>query len=225
MRAEGNEPRRLWCISGLGADSRMFGRLHLPGFECRTVEWIEPFAAESLEGYALRLRQYISDETPRILGLSFGGMLAVEMAKHTPVHSVIVLSSAKTYREIPWYWRALGKLSLQKLLPATGLSGYYPFTPWYFGMNSPEEKEFLRDVLRNNDPHFVQWALNALLHWKNDVVPPTVRHIHGSADHILPLRYIRGGREEPQSISGGGHFMLWTMAEEVSSLLSPLLSA
>ena len=65
------------------------------------INWIAPLKKESLESYALRLRNYIPEPRPLIIGISFGGMLVTEMAKADSNIKGIIISSNKTSSEFP----------------------------------------------------------------------------------------------------------------------------
>jgi surfactin synthase thioesterase subunit len=83
--------KRIYLISGLGADRRVFKKLVFPtDFELIYLDWITPEPAESLEAYAARLALNIDTSAPfYLIGLSFGGMLATEIAKKlNPVHGL-----------------------------------------------------------------------------------------------------------------------------------------
>src|SRR5258705_2778636 len=107
--------KRVYFISGLGADKRVFSFLDLSFCEPVYVDWIKPVKKESLEGYALRLREEIPETNPTIVGISFGGMLATEMAKADPNVKAILISSNKTAKEFPGYLR---------------IGRYFPFYKW-----------------------------------------------------------------------------------------------
>jgi pimeloyl-ACP methyl ester carboxylesterase len=72
---------KVYFISGLCADKRAFSFLNLSFCEPVFINWIQPLKNESLSAYALRLKEQIRDDNPIIVGVSFGGMLATEMAK------------------------------------------------------------------------------------------------------------------------------------------------
>jgi surfactin synthase thioesterase subunit len=72
---------KLFVFSGLGADKRIFEQLDLSAFDCFFIDWIKPGKHETLQHYALRISKDIP-ENASILGVSFGGMLAVEIANH-----------------------------------------------------------------------------------------------------------------------------------------------
>src|SRR5690606_31739054 len=98
---------KVYFISGLAADRRIFKNIRLPaGCEIRHLDWIPPLEAESLEAYAIRLGERIDRSRPfALLGMSMGGMVAAILARHfTPVLTVII-SSAPAPRFLPPYFR------------------------------------------------------------------------------------------------------------------------
>ncbi len=60
------------------------------------MDWIEPLKNESLKNYAQRISNKITSDNPTLIGLSFGGILAVEISKILKLQKVILISSAKT---------------------------------------------------------------------------------------------------------------------------------
>jgi esterase/lipase len=68
----------------------------------------------TLQSYAIRLSAQIDTPKPIILGVSFGGMIAIEIAKYIGCQQVIIVSSAKTKYEIPFICRFFGLLKLHQ---------------------------------------------------------------------------------------------------------------
>ena len=100
--------KTVYFISGLGADERTFSFLDLSFCNPIFIERLVPIPKETMAEYAKRLRAKIPDENPKIVGLSFGGMLLTEMAKADSKIEAILLSSNKTKSEFP-LWLRLGK--------------------------------------------------------------------------------------------------------------------
>ncbi len=71
--------------------------------------------------YAKRLLPQITEEKPILMGVSFGGMIAIEIAKHISVEKVIQISSAQSSAAIPSYFKLMAKLKIQKLIPTGAL--------------------------------------------------------------------------------------------------------
>jgi pimeloyl-ACP methyl ester carboxylesterase len=212
---------KLYLISGLGADERAFKNLiFAAGTEPVFIRWIEPAADESLQHYCTRLKEQINQEEPfNLLGMSFGGITALELSKIVKPRQLILLSSIVSYREMPWTLRLAGMLKLHRLVPKKLLTQIHPLTYWFFGAAEKEERELLREIIVHSNPVFVQWAINVFLHWKGDFTGKKVIRIHGTDDRLLPLR----GHADYR-IKGGGHFMVYAKALEVSSMIASAIA-
>lgn len=203
--------QNIYIFSGLGADERVFQKLDFSGFVPVFIKWIKPNKDESIENYAERLLGQIDENRPILIGLSFGGMMAMEVAKHIETKRVILIASAKTMIEIPFYFRWAGKLRLHRFLPTVLLKNSNFLTNWAFGVNSESDKLLLKQILHDTDPMFLHWAIDKIVCWKNKIYPPNTLHIHGTSDQILPVRFVKCDA----MVTGGGHLMTMNMAEEV----------
>jgi pimeloyl-ACP methyl ester carboxylesterase len=183
------------------------------------IDWITPLKNESLESYALRIRQQIPEEAPWIVGISFGGMLTVEIAKADPSVHAIILSSNKTKKEFPAYFRAGLYLPLYKWSPARLSKNFTLRTSSLLGGTNEAEKKLLHQIIRESDIRFVRWAICAILHWKNMTIPGNIIHVHGTADKLLPSRYVKAD----YLIAGGTHVMTLDKHSEISQLLKQLI--
>ena len=209
----------IYCISGLGADANVFRCLDLSFAKPVFVKWISPLPEKTLSNYALRLQQeYIHDENPVILGLSLGGMIAVEITKSIPGAKSIIISSAKTADEIPYYWKMFQYVPVYKFLPAWIIKKPIHVRNYFLGATSHLTKDYVRHVTLNADEDFYKWAIGAILSWENKTVPENVVHIHGINDRLLPYKFVK----PDISISNGGHLMIMENAAEISALLQQI---
>ncbi len=209
----------IYVFSGLGADERVFYKIDFGYYNTVFIKWITPRKNELIEDYALRLTTQIITKNPILIGLSFGGMMAVEVAKHIATEKIILLSSAKNRNEIPSYFRMAGMLGIHKIIPASLLIKANIFTNWFFSSRTLAEKKMLSAILHDTDPVFLKWAIAKIATWKNRTIQNNVHHIHGSADRILPLRNIKANT----IVADGAHLMLVTNSEQISGLLKELL--
>jgi pimeloyl-ACP methyl ester carboxylesterase len=143
------------------------------------------------------------------LAVSFGGMVAIEVVKILPEIPLILISSAKTKYEIPFYYRWAGKIWLDKILPAQLLKWANMVSYYFFGVRSKEEKHLLKAILQDTNTFFLKWAIRQVVTWKNTTMPKKYLHLHGTQDRILPLAYIKNA----QKVENGGHFMVWNKKE------------
>ncbi len=109
--------KHIYCISGFGADERVFSKLNLPGYNIHYIKWNIPEKNESLHAYAKRLIEQIHHVNPILIGLSFGGMMCIEIARQFPVEKIILISSIKSFQERPFWMKLSGKLRVNKIFP------------------------------------------------------------------------------------------------------------
>jgi pimeloyl-ACP methyl ester carboxylesterase len=210
----------VYCISGLGADEKVFKFLDLSFVHPVFIQWITPLKNETLHDYALRLKhQYIVEENPVIIGLSLGGMIAVEIVKTMPAARAIVISSAKTKNELPFYMRMLRFIPLYKILPDSSMKNSLSIQQYFLGAQSKIARKYVRFALKNADPVFYKWAIGAIMKWNNKIIPSNVIHIHGTNDKLLPHKFVKAD----YTIEGGGHVMIIENAVEISALIKKLI--
>jgi len=211
--------KTVYFISGLGADKRSFTFLDLSFCNPVFIEWIKPLPNESLAGYALRLREQITDDHPVIVGVSFGGMLTTEMAKADPTIKGIIISSNKTAIEFPSLYRAGKYVPLYKWVPSTLLKKTALFRSYFFGPKGQKQKETFRKILNDSDTSFTRWAIHSILRWNNKDVPQNIIHIHGKSDKLLPFRKVQAD----YVVEKGTHLMIMNQGDEISTLIKKLI--
>jgi pimeloyl-ACP methyl ester carboxylesterase len=209
--------REIYLLSGLGADKRVFDFVDLSGFKLNHVDWIDPTDNESIESYAKRLLVQIRTKRPTIIGVSFGGMLTVEIAKQIETEKVILISSAKTRFDIPFYFRIIGQLGLNKLVPSRIFKTVNSLTYWFFGTTKKKEKELLKAIIKETDRKFLSWAIDKIVNWRNTTLLTDLTHIHGTDDKILPFK------TADIKVSNGGHLMIINKGNDISGLIRQIL--
>jgi pimeloyl-ACP methyl ester carboxylesterase len=210
---------QVYFISGLGADKRVFAFLDLSFCEPVYIDWIKPIARESLEHYALRLREKIPAAHPVIVGISLGGMLVTEMAKADKNIKAIIISGNKTAAEFPRYLRIGKYFPVYKWMPPSLSKRIMFMTKWILGAKGKEQKKILAQIIRDTDIDFARWAIDAILHWKNKEIPGNLVHIHGDADKLLPYRLVKADHIIP----GGTHVMTMDHHQEISGILKKII--
>jgi len=209
----------LYCISGLGADKRVFAKLDLQDVSMVHFDWPVHDENDTLSSYALKVSALIAEDDPVILGVSFGGMLAVEIAKVRPVKKVVIVSSAKDSSERPFAPWIVKQVINSGIVP---LSFYtWPNIVLYklFSTETEEDRKLLKNIILDSDARLVKWAISAILSWDNEVVPDKVVHIHGKVDRMITPRDIQAD----EWIDDGGHMMIYNRAEQVSSFVQQQL--
>ena len=211
--------KTIYCFSGLGADERLFSRLSLEQFQLKPIAWLPCKQDETLPQYAIRLSQQIKEEQPLLMGVSFGGMLAIEAAKHLKSPYTIIISSVQSATQLPLYYQWVHQLHFIKVIPAAAFTKPNAMMHYLFGTETAEDKKLLNAFLKNADPGYIRWALQAIMSWQNHSLPEGLIHIHGTKDRIIPLPKVA-----TYKIEKGGHFMICNRAEEISNILQKLLA-
>jgi pimeloyl-ACP methyl ester carboxylesterase len=207
----------VYFISGLGADERVFQFLDLPEIEKRFIKWVAPGQRESLSSYCKKLLQQIDQHQEIILiGISFGGIIAQEIAKLVPCKKVIIISSVKNEGEFSWQLKLVSKLQLHRLVPLWLLQYSNRVTAnYYFGIGSKKDALLLKEIITATDPQFLVWAIDRIMNWKQKNAAANLVHIHGTKDRIFPIAKIRPSFE----VQHGGHFMIVDKADEVGDII------
>lgn len=212
--------KKIFVISGLGADSSMFKHLVFEQIDLVHITWVQPTKVDSLTTYAKKLLPQITTHQPIILGLSLGGMIAYEIGRLIETEAIISLSSISDKKELPFHYKVAGVLRLNKLVPLHWLCKSNCVTNWLFGATQKETKQHLKNTLNQIDPYFLKWAIAAVLSWKSEKISKKPYRIHGTKDLILPLcsrssYYV--------VINGGGHLMVLEQSEAIKNSIEQLI--
>jgi len=208
----------LYFISGLGADKRIFQNLVLPEvFKIYYIEWMAVSETESMESYCRRLSSQINQQEPySLVGLSFGGVIAIELSKFLSPVQTVLISSYCFKKEVPWFYTLLGESGIYKILPPRMLLRPNNIAFRLFGAYKPEIKNLLKNIFEDTDPDFFEWAIRQMFSWDNHWEPPNLIRIHGTADKILPYKKIM----KAIPVKDGEHLMVYSKSAIVSRILT-----
>lgn len=209
------EQKTVYLFSGLGADSSIFMNLKLPGYHKVYITWIPELPNESITQYAGRIKSQITVENPDIIGLSFGGIVAVEVSKQIKVDKMVLISSVGTKSELNRVQFFFMKLGLYRIIPGPLIQRTNFLTYRYFGARSQKDKKALTKLLEHTDVSFFRWALKSIAYWDNEVMPERTIQIHGTADRVITSRLVH----PDYRIKGGGHLMVFNQADTISKII------
>jgi pimeloyl-ACP methyl ester carboxylesterase len=212
---------KAYFISGLGADKRAFYKIKLPlNYNAVHLDWIKPLPNESFPDYAKRFSELIEPgEDFVLIGLSFGGMLASEIAKLISPRKIIIISSVSCYNELPWYFKMGGRLGLHRII-SPAVYKQATLLNRFMGAGDKEMKAIVYSYVNNIDPAFIRWSLNIIVNWSHVERHTNLIHIHGSNDHLLPCKYVKAD----YIVENGGHLMVMNKAGEVNRILGQVLA-
>jgi pimeloyl-ACP methyl ester carboxylesterase len=220
-----NSPFQLILLPGLGADHRLLEPQRAAFPQLIVPPWIPPRKNESLPQYAARMAETVSPspDVPLVLGgVSFGGMLACEMAQYLEPKAVVLIASCRTRRSLrPIY------------TPGRWLLPFVPVQAWNIvkllsgpllrikHRRSAAKREMLIAMFQDADPRFLHWIVQALLRWEATPLGGIpVYHIHGRRDPVIPARRVKPDRMIPN----GSHLINLTHADEVNSFILRVLA-
>jgi pimeloyl-ACP methyl ester carboxylesterase len=188
----------------LGADARLFDRQLSLDAQIEIPPWIEPIETESLAEYAARMAETIRTRPPFYIGgCSFGGMVALEAARHIQPKAVILMASCRTPLSVNQ--ALLGIAPLARLMPK-----------WMLRLSSRSTPPRLRRVVGASSK-MLRWGPGVIAQWPGVThCDAPVFHIHGGCDRIIPARGIAADR----IVRTGGHLINLTHAEEVNAFIT-----
>jgi alpha/beta superfamily hydrolase len=193
-------------MPGLAASSLIFERIALPEtlFEVHLLDWELPIYNESLPAYAERMSKKITAPNPVLIGVSFGGILVQEMAAFLNPLKVIIISSVKSNAEFPRRMKIAKTTKAYKLIPTSIFSNIEKLSAFSFGKSIGQRLKLYERYLSVRDVHYLDWAIERVLLWDRSQMDPNVIHIHGDADEVFPIQYIK----DCIVVKGGTHVMI-----------------
>jgi len=196
----------VYFMPGLAASSSIFERIHLDEdvFEMCLLEWEIPHPQESLSAYALRITKNINHHNPVLIGVSFGGILVQEMAKHIETRKVIIISSVRSNVEFPRRMKIGKTTKAYKLIPMKLILNIENLAKYSFGDKINKRIRLYEKFLAMRDIRYLQWAVENVILWDRDKTDENVIHIHGDQDDVFPIKYIKSCI----IVKGGTHIMI-----------------
>ncbi len=208
-------------MPGMAASPKIFEFLDLQSpFEMHLLSWFSPKQNESLNSYAKRMCDRVNHKNPILLGVSFGGVLVQEMAKHIRVRNTIIISSIKNNTELPFPMKMAQKTNAHRLLPTKWINNIDHLALFAFGTGIKKRIALYQRYLSDRNPEYLNWAIDCLVHWDQKKTPKDLIHIHGISDTVFPIRNLL----EPFIKIKGGHAIIITQANWFNDELPKLLT-
>jgi len=209
---------KIYAIPGLGADRRLYQNIKIPNTELVAFDWPEMREGSSLADYAKKLSEQVARSEPCcLMGVSMGGMVALELARIVQPERTFLISSWKSPEEFPQSIKALSKVKLTSLINDWTMRLSMPLVKFTLGAESKEDEELLEDMINSLSVEQLRIGAEAILSWKGCQLPKEVVHIHGDNDRVMPIDKIK----DPIVIKGGGHTMVYNRAEVINKILAP----
>lgn len=236
IKSEDNSLRKIWTtigaylrgtrdvyfISGMCYNCSVFDELVLPArYNKIYLEWDIPTLDESLGQYARQMAKKINPKRKFILvGYSFGGILAQEIATFTNPEKVVLISTMKDEKEIPNLFQIAKKMNFADNIPmklySTSNFMINLFNRYVYHIPTSA----LGDYMTMINPVYIRWSLRQITHWVPTKKLEKIYHIHGTRDQVFPYEQII----DAKTVKGGDHLMIIKRTKEINEILNTILA-
>lgn len=194
----------VYMIPGMAANSSIFENIVLPDhFKIHYLEWILPKKDETLQLYANRMTNFIKHKNPVIIGVSFGGILAQEIAKIIDVRRVIIISSMKSSDELPAHLKFLKITRGYNFLPTNFVSKLNILANFTKDKSVIKLLELYNKYLTFTESSYIDWSIKMLLFWNQKQPLKKAIYINGSNDKVFP-----DSKHNSIIVKSGTHIMI-----------------
>lgn len=212
-------PERFVLIPGMGADERLFEPQRRAGLEFEVPVLPMPRPNDTLANYAAYLRDQMDLAGPCVVGgVSFGGMLACEMARVCTTRCVILIAGCCRRSSIPPYYRAVELLS--RIIPDSIVQRRAVVSGRLLAALEcidAGQQELIIDMSRQVAVPQLRRIARMILQWDPpERWPCPIHQIHGETDRIIPLRRVQPN----EVVTGGGHLINMTHADQVNRFIA-----
>ncbi len=210
----------IYAIPGLSTTKELFRYLKIENAHTIVLNWPEPRSNETMQSYAAEMAKQIDVTKPfYLLGVSFGGMLCVEIRKLIEPKKTFLISSCKNSNELPPQIKWFRYLPIHKIMPESLNRAMGRNVRRIVGFEKVFLPEFVKMV--NSMPAgYFRSSFNCVISWEAKHEPDNnIIHIHGDADKLLPHKYVKAD----YVISGGNHAMIVYKANEISKIINTIL--
>lgn len=207
---------KIYAISGLGADRRVFNNIK-DQLNLEIIDWLDPKPNESINSYAVRMAESINTkEKFCLLGVSYGGMIAIEMNSFLKPELTFLISSAQKSCELRKIYKILGALKVDKIIPK---KLFIPPAFILLTLLGAKNKTLAKNIHADMDSYFTKWAVGQLIRWNSEKEYQNIYKIHGTKDLLIPVHKTKNTR----IIEKGKHFMIADESEKVAQLINEIL--
>lgn len=214
--------KRIFYISGLAANELAYSRLiKTPDFEWIFLPWIDCEKNEKFEDYVDRLiGKHQLKEDDIVMGLSFGGICAQQIAYKYKLKNCILICSFRSYKDLHFPTPVMLSTKLYKFLPEIKVPVIHPITAFWVGVHKKDGKEVFYKMLNQTDPKLVKWSIEQIHKIDlSDVNIPNRIAILGKKD-----RLVKTWEDDRNVYLEGEHMLLYEDADEFNQCLQEVLS-
>jgi esterase/lipase len=217
----GQKKSVIYLFPGQGSDKRLFDSLELSSsYTIQHIDYFTPEKRTSLKEYAVELSKQIdTTESYILIGVSLGGMICSELSELLNPARVIIISSAKNRSELPFRYKFQKVIPIYTIFPSRVLKGGARLLQPIVEPDRKKNKDTLKIMLKEKDPKYMKRTIEMIIKWERLESTKTIIHIHGDADHTLPIRKVKCD----YVVQKGSHMMTLTRPKKISELINSVL--
>jgi pimeloyl-ACP methyl ester carboxylesterase len=210
----------LILLPGLNGNPRVLAAQREAFPNSKILGWIAPDTRETIAAYTKRLAANLDAQQPCIVaGVSFGGIVALEFARHVNARACVLIASTRDASGLPASMRAIRPVA--SLIPMSLVSRSIHHG-WRVAETAMPTFRSRVHHLTNSEREFRQWAFEALLRWKPPAdLPCDVFQIHGERDSTFAVRRSAATRVVP----GAGHLLSMTHSADVNAFIREVIAS
>lgn len=211
--------KTIYVLSGLGADKRVFQKINFGNHKVVYIDWLTIIDGENIKGYAERISEVVKAPEPILIGISFGGIVAQEIASLVEIDKLILLATIENRDELPLMLKILASLKVDRLIAARILKAHNLVVDYFFGIEAKSDSKILKSILVDTDSVLLKWALRQTAEWDGGKKLKVITKIliHGTHDRILPMSL---KKEYNYKINGAGHLLTLTHYDKINEILT-----
>ena len=179
-------------MPGMAANPSIFDGLQMPEnkFSVIRLHWVIPEKGMDLEAYAKMMCEKVEANSV-LVGVSFGGLLVQEMAKHKKFKKIIVISTVKSKKALPKRMLFAKYTKAHKLLPTSLVNNVELLAKYAFGETVTKRLHLYEQYLSVRDKRYIDWAIDCIVNWQQTIPPENLVHVHGEKDAVFPIANIK----------------------------------
>lgn len=181
------EKIKVYAIPGLGASKHIFDHLNLGDrIDFEPLEQLIPQHKESFEHYIQRWNKMIIEPNSIIIGVSFGGIIAQEIALLQQIRKLVLISSVSSEKQFPFVLKLFKYKSFRTFIMTKQLARFDQLE--HNPKNIKEERfaSLLKKYLPFREVSYILWSIDNIAHWKKKPIQTPIIEIHGTKDELFP---------------------------------------
>lgn len=210
---------KIYAFGGLGTSERLFAKLDFGVHELHFIEFPIPKEAESLSTYIDQLSDKIDTSEPfMLLGFSFGGIFANELAHRLHPEKLILCSTFVDPNELPLKVKFVKWIQLYRWIPDSLYQYDNRISRFVLRLFGRGIQRLMVEIMKQAGPLMSKWSMRTVLPWNGRIPSGKTIRIHGLNERIIPIN----GLEKVDHALPGGHFLVLTHPKFVNKVLAEL---